>query len=529
MTIIDYLQKNAQLYKNDVALVEIDSCKNNKDDIGEIQKSVKYTMVRRSLTWNNFYRMSCSITSFLILKGYKKGDKAAILLKNCIEWLPIYFGILNAGMIAVPLSCLYSINELTYCIETTDVSVVFYGEEFVEIINTVYRENQNFVLCAVEKDNCSYIEQDVLGKCANGLSFPELEEADNAAIYFSSGTTGMPKAVLLSHGNLLASATTEYKHHQQTKEDVFLCIPPFYHTGVKMHWFGSLLSGGKAVILRKVNPLWILQTIQNEGVTNAWLLVPWVQDILCELDSGSICIDQFKLSSWHLMHMGAQPISPAILMHWMQYFYWQKIDICYGLTEATGPGVIRLGEENLNRWGSVGKPGYGWKVKIVDENNKITAVGVIGEIAVCGPGIMIGYYKNQEETNKVLKDGWLFTGDMGYKDEDGFIFIVGRKKDIIIVGGECVSAVKIENYLNGFYKVKDSAVIGILHNRYGEAVKAIVELKDGVMSSEKEILDFCKALPKYERPVSVVFDHIIRNETGKIDKKILKMKYGGAI
>ena len=237
----------------------------------------------------------------------------------------------------------------------------------------------------------------------------------------------------------------EQHHHSQTREDVFLCIPPLYHTGAKMHWFGSLLSGSKAVLLRGVKPEWILRAVTEEKCTIVWLLVPWAQDLLDAVDAGQIDLADYYLDQWRLMHIGAQPVPPSLIRRWMEKFPHHQYDTNYGLSESIGPGCVHLGVENTRKVGAIGKPGYLWETKILDESGTEVPQGQVGELAVRGPGVMLCYYKNPEATAEVLKGDWLWTGDMARMDEEGFIYLVDRKKDVVISGGENLYPVQIED------------------------------------------------------------------------------------
>ena len=321
------------------------------------------------------------------------------------------------------------------------------------------------------------------------------------------------------------AAIVEQKHHGQTKDDVFLCIPPLYHTGAKMHWFGSLITGGKAVLLKGVNAKTILQTVSDEQCTIVWLLVPWAQDLLLALESGEVKLSDYKLDQWRLMHIGAQPVPQSLIKRWKEYFPHHQYDTNYGLSESIGPGAVHLGVENIDKVGAIGVPGYGWQVRIVDEDGKDVKQGDVGELLLKGPGVMTCYYKNPEATAETLKDGWLYTGDMAEQDADGFIYLVDRKKDVIISGGENIYPVQIENFLSKYPKVKDVAVIGLADPRLGEITAAIIETKDGVECTEDEINEFCKELPRYKRPRRIIFEDVPRNATGKIEKPLLRKKH----
>jgi len=315
-------------------------------------------------------------------------------------------------------------------------------------------------------------------------------------------------------------------HHGQSRDDIFLCIPPLYHTGAKMHWFGSFLAGSKAVLLKGTEPKHILATVSSEKCTIVWLLVPWAQDILLALDSGTEKIEDYDLGQWHLMHIGAQPVPQSLVRRWKEYFPNHDYDTNYGLSESIGPGCVHLGIENIHKVGAIGLPGYGWEAKIVEEDGAIVEKGSVGELCVKGPGVMECYFNDPKATAEVLKDGWLWTGDMAMQDEDGFIFLVDRKKDVIITGGENIYPVQIENFLSAHPDVKDVAVIGLPNARLGEISAAIIEVKTGHECTEESINDFCHSLPRYKRPQRIIFADVPRNATGKIEKPKLRHTYG---
>ena len=534
MIITDFLERNARLYGGECALVEINPSEERDKattwwDFNLIE-SASDAPYRRELSWKDFDRRANRFANLLLSRGLKKGTKVAILLMNCLEWLPIYFGILKAGCIAVPMNFRYSSDEIKYCLELADVEVLIFGPEFVSRMDAIAKDiPQVRMMFFVGKDGPSYTEDGIrlMGFCSSSHPPIALEEEDHAAIYFSSGTTGFPKAILHNHRALVHACLVEQNHHGQGRDDVFLCIPPLYHTGAKMHWFGSLLSGSKAVLLRGVKPEWILRAVTEEKCTIVWLLVPWAQDLLDAIDAGRVDLSQYRLDQWRLMHIGAQPVPPSLIARWKAIFPNHDYDTNYGLSESIGPGSVHLGMENIHKVGAIGIPGYGWEARIVDEQGKDVEKGEVGELILKGNGVMLCYYKNPEATAETLKDGWLFTGDMAREDEDGFIFLVDRKKDVVISGGENLYPVQIEDFLRSFDKIKDVAVIGLPDARLGEIAVAIIEIKEGMDCTEKEINDFCLALPRYKRPRKLFFDTVPRNPTGKIEKPALREKYCG--
>ena len=534
MPITQLLERNASVYPNDVALVELNP------EIQEKRRRTwrEYSLVesnpvchyRREISWGVFDEKANRVANLLRERGIKKGDKVGILLMNCLEWLPIYFGILKTGALAVPLNYRYTAEEIKYCVDLAEVNILLFGPEFIGRVEEIADEiGKNRILLFVggvmvptfaesydqQVNNYSSVAPDV-----------ELSDEDDAAIYFSSGTTGFPKAILHAHRSLMHAAQVEYIHHRQTRDDVFLLIPPLYHTGAKMHWMGSLMSASKAVLLRGISPEAIMETISNERCTIVWLLVPWAQDILEKLDSGELKLNNFNIRQFRLMHIGAQPVPQSLIKRWQAYFPGQAYDTNYGLSESIGPGAVHLGIGNLKKVGAIGIPGYGWQARIVKEDG-VTEVeqGEVGELSLKGPGIMRCYYRNEEATKEVMRGEWLLTGDMARQDEDGFYYLVDRKKDVIVMGGENLYPVEIENFMSKCPLIKDVAVIGLPDARLGEIACAIVETPSGVTCTEEEINEFCKELPRYKRPRRIIFAKVPRNATGKIEKPLLRKMY----
>ncbi|HEZ7986888.1 MAG TPA: class I adenylate-forming enzyme family protein [Ruminococcus sp.] len=534
MPITELLERNAKLYGSDVALVEVNP------EISEVRRVTwkDYELIepdplchyRREITWKVFDEKANRFANLLLERGVQKGDKVGILLMNCLEWLPIYFGILKAGALAVPLNFRYTSDEIKYCLDLAEVDVLMFGPEFIGRIEEIADEIiKNRLLFYVGEGCPSFAEHydSLVANCASSAPEIKLLDSDDAAIYFSSGTTGFPKAILHNHESLVHSAKVEQNHHGQTKDDIFLCIPPLYHTGAKMHWFGSLYSGGKAVLLKGIKPKAILDAVSDEGCTIVWLLVPWAQDILDAIDRGEIDLSQYQLSQWRLMHIGAQPVPPSLISRWQKIFPNHQYDTNYGLSESIGPGCVHLGVENIHKVGAIGKAGFGWEVKIINEDGRTVERGNVGELCVKGPGVMTCYYHDEKATADTLKDGWLFTGDMAQEDEDGFIYLVDRKKDVIISGGENLYPVQIEDFLRAHPAVKDVAVIGLPDKRLGEIAAAIISVKDECECTEEDINIFCQKLPRYKRPHKIIFADVPRNPTGKIEKPRLREIYCG--
>ncbi|MBE8954147.1 MAG: acyl--CoA ligase [Quinella sp. 2Q5] len=535
MPVMEYLERNARLYGDEVALVELnpavaDGRRMSWKEFSLIESNT-FAPYRREITWRVFDEKANRCANLLIERGVRRGDKVAIIMYNCLEWLPIYFGVLKAGAIAVPFNFRYDAAEILYCAELAEVDVIIFGPEFIGRIETNAERLSKGRLLIYVGDNCPSFAESyhiMVDDCSSVKpDVGEITDDDFGAIYFSSGTTGFPKAILHKHRSLTQAAQMEQRHHRTGREDNFLCIPPLYHTGAKFHWMGSLVAGSKAVLLKGTKPEIILDAVSSEQCTIVWLLVPWAQDIVDALDRGDLKLEDYKLDQWRLMHIGAQPVPPSLIRRWKKYFPNHDYDTNYGLSESTGPGCVHLGMENIGKVGAIGVPGYRWECKIVDEDGQRVVRGSVGELCVRGPGVMTCYYNDPKATAEVLtKDGWLLTGDMAMQDADGFYFLVDRKKDVIVSGGENIYPVQIEDFLHKFAKVKDVAVIGLPDRRLGEISAAIIELQPDVTCTEDEVNNFCLDLPRYKRPKKIIFADVPRNATGKIEKPALRRRYG---
>lgn len=514
MNISEMLARNARMCPEEVALIETAPSKG----------------FRKEITWRAFDERANRLANALMERGIGRDDKVIHLMKNSINWLVAYFGIIRTGAWATPLNFRFTAEEIKYCTEIAEAKAMILGEGFVERMEEVRPQLSTVRHYIFEGENISsHMEsfEDVVHASKADPVPVDLTPGDECGLYFTSGTTGSPKPILLTHRNMESAAMTERAHHLQTHKDNFILIPPLYHAGAKMHWFGSLIVGGKAVLLNEIGPQCILETVHNERGTIVWLLVPWAHDILAALDRHELRLADYDLSSWRLMHIGAQPVPPSLVKRWRKYFPYMQYDNNYGLTEAAGPGCVHLGIENEAKVEAIGKPGAKWKARIVDDGGMDVAPGQVGELIVKGNGVMKEYYKNPEKTVETIRDGWLYTGDMARVDDEGFIYLVDRKKDIIISGGESIYPVEIENVIQSHSAVQDVAVIGMPDDRLGEIVAAVIERVAGGELTEKEITSFCEEnLPRYKRPRCIIFDKVPRNPTGKIQKAKLRKIYG---
>ncbi len=501
MTIIDILEANAKKFPNKIAIAEVK------------EKEVL------EMTWSEVSINSNKFAIQLINDGFKENDKICILLDNCLQWIPIFFSIIKIGAIVVPINHYLTIEDIEICLDKSKCTALITTEKNkTKIKNHIKNKLLFYTLEDYENvTNCNFELEHFINK-----KFPTIDSTKNISIHFSSGTTGTPKAILHKHSSFVSSGVVELVHHNLSTSDSLLCVSPLFHMGIKMHWLGILMSGGKLVILNQKSPKQIISTIHNQKISVCWFPLPVGYSILEECISGEIQISNFNLSKWKLTHMGSQQIPSTFVKKWLSIFPKQHFDISYGLTEAAGPGCINLGWENISKENSIGKAGILWEAKIFDENHNELCYNETGELALKGPGIMVEYFNDKEATNNKFYKEWLLTGDLAYKDQDGFIYISGRKNDMINYGGINIYPTIVENRIRKHPCINDVAVIGIDNSIYGELVVAAIELKPNSVVTKNDIKKYCLNFPYYEIPRKILFMNLPRNSLGKVDKNVLK-------
>jgi acyl-CoA synthetase (AMP-forming)/AMP-acid ligase II len=511
MNMVDIIVRNARIYPDDTAFVEV--------------KPV--TNVKRAISWGQFNERVNRLANALIDRGVKKGDKVFIYGRNSINWLEAYFAVMVPGAWAVPLNYRFTAENIRYCANIAKPVAFIMDGEFGGMINAIRSDLptvKNYI-CIGSFEDMEDMEN-LIEKTSPMRAGIKIKGEDECALYFTSGTTGAPKPVLHVHKNLVCVALNEVTDNRWEQSESLLMLPPFYHLAIG-HLLGCMLAGARAVLLtEKITPQYIFKTISEERVSIVFLLVPWALDILEALDRGELRKEDYDLKCWRLMFMGAQPIPQKLIQKWREYFPEMQFDNTYGLSESTGPGTIHLGIGNERKIGAIGKPGLLWDARIVNDKGEDVPQGEVGEIIVKGPGVMKEYYKNPELTALTIRDGWLYTGDLAKMDEEGFIYLVDRKKDLVISGGENIYPVEVEEVIQRHPKVRDVAVIGTPDERLVELVTAIIEPKSGEVLTKEEINSFCeKNLPRYKRPRQIIFDQVPRSSTGKIEKPKLREKY----
>ncbi len=509
------LARNARMFPGRTALVEL------KPSIG----------LRKEITWKELDERVNRVANVLLSRGVTSGDKVIHWMMNSIDWLVVYFGIIRIGAWVVPLNFRFTSHDLKYCADISEAKTIIFGEEFRERVFEAQPELKFVRDYIFTGQNQITGMTNLIDLMTHASPIPverELEDEEECGLYFTSGTTGAPKPILITQKNLGSAAIYENVRQSARGGDNFIMLSPLYHTGVMMHWLGFLIVGARAVVLPEISPRNIFEAIHNEKVTVAFLLVPWVLDILGAMERSELKKGDYDFSRWRLVYTGAQPCPVTLVNKWQEIFPEIPIQNSYGLSESTGPGCIYLPAEDQRKAGAIGKSGFNWEARIVNEKGEDVSPGEVGELIVKGDGVMKCYYKNPEKTAETIKNGWLYTGDLARKDDEGFIFLVDRKKDVIIYGGENIYPVEIENVLHGHPQIYDVAVIGIPDSRLGEIAAAVIEPKPGVTLVEAEINEYCEQkLPRYKRPRRIFFDKVPRNATGKIEKPELRKKYAG--
>jgi len=517
MNFADYARINGSKYADKLCLIE----------------RTPNTNARRALTWKAFNTQANRLANYLTKNlGIKKGDYILHLQNNSLEWGITYFGIIKTGAVVVPLNFRFIGSDIRYAAAICRPVTFILEEAFLDRVNPI-REylstvKQYIVVGeACPPDMVPYSEIEDLDDTDEATI--DVQEDDYLALMFTSGTTGQAKPVIHTHGSMTATAIGNGMSTPVEINDKYIIIHPLYHSGSLFLWTPYYAVGATGILILDCrDPKWIIEAIAEEGGTGLLAVVPICVDLIDLIKSGTIDLKNYDLSSWKYIMTGAQPVPQEVLRSLIELLPCQTIHT-YGVTEAGGGVVWILNHDDiLRKPGSIGKPNFGVEGKVVDEKGNWVPPGDVGELIIKTPRLMKGYYENQELTARSIKDGFFYTGDLAKVDEEGYYYIVDRKKDMITCGGENIYPVEIEDVLHEHPAVDDVAVIGYPDKRFVEIVMAVVELKKGTTLSEVEVIEFCKSkLAWYKAPRKVVFDHVPRNPTGKLMKPALREKYTG--
>lgn len=449
--------------------------------------------------------------------GIQKGDKVAIYLPNSVEYCVSYLAVFTLGAVGVPLDFMLKEDELVSCIGHSEAKIVI-GLSHSDISLTRIAEScPNLQTIVSVKPEEGQFYGELLQKFTELTEFPVIADSDPALIMYTSGTTGKPKGILLNYRHLTGSPQAMHHFVDLTQEDIKICAIPLSHIGGFIYLQNCLYFGITVILMDRFNPIKFLSLIQEHKVT-CFHIVPPMYNALLTLKS----IDNYDLSSLRWVVVFGAPSSPEIMERFHKYCPNARLLNGWGMTETCPPNTVTpLDSDNI---ASVGKPAPHCVIKIVDDMGNELPNGESGEIVISGWIIMDEYYKDPEATAAMKKGDMLYTGDIGRFDENGFLYIVGRKKEMIKVAGQIVYAPEVENVLYQNPAIAEAAVIGVADDMRGEVVKAYVVLHNGNAQTEEEIRYFCKEhLANFKVPhyVEIVQD-LPKNRTGKIDKSVLK-------
>ncbi len=475
------------------------------------------------LSYTELDEASNRVANALLKMGVGKGDWVAMLLVNSPEFVVIYFGIVKIGAVAVPLDTKYKVDELTSLFDNSKPKVLVTESPYLEPLIPVlprFKSIRHIIDVSSRYEGQALSYQEVVAMGSEQKVEVELKPEDIAHIAYTSGPTFRPRGVMLSHQCLVTEAAISGDGFQQTDKDIELLFAlPMHHViGLVVVLLTSIIKGSTLVMLPGLSMSSLMETIEKERVT-IFMGVPFVYALMVRMaEEEGVKRD---LSSLRLWASAGAPLPIDIMVRFKQLFGVGIVQF-WGLTEAVAHVTCQLLGES-GKLGSVGEALPGWEVRIVDDNGKELPPDQPGEIIVSGP-IMKGYYNNPQATAERIKKGWLYTGDIGRMDRDGDLFILGRKKEMIIVKGQNIYPSDIEYVLHSHPKIAEAAVVGIPDELRGETVRAVISLKEGKVATEAAIKRFClEHMANYKVPKQIIFvDSLPKTITGKVCKEDLK-------
>ncbi len=488
--------------------------------------------VRRSLTWEQFDDQANKIANYLIKDcGVKKGDIVVHLMMNCMEWYASYIAVLKTGATVTPLNFRFASADIKYAADVTKCKAFIFGDQFNARMEPIMKEMdycKSFICLGQTIPSGVKSYNEIVEKGDGSPACVDTASDDMAELMFTSGTTGAPKPVCHTHETLFYIGIGNALTYNEGYNSIYLSPHPFYHSGTLFLSFPCYIAAGKVLMPMETQPEFYLRTIADEKCTGGWNTVPTWSDVLAAIKDGKVDLSKYDFSALKHIEIGAQPVPYVLLEDSKRIFPNLPIANIYGITEGGGGGTTNCYDEDIMRKpGSIGKATVFMETKVVDSEGKKLPPGAVGELLLKGPRLMKEYAFAPELTAKTIKDGWLYTGDLAYEDEEGYIFFADRSKDLIIRGGENIFPAEIEAALRKHPKVMDVAVLGYPHPRLVEIVMAIIQPKEGQTIVDEEIIEFVKkeGLAKYKWPEKMVYTTIPRNPAGKIEKPKLRDMY----
>ena len=480
----------------------------------------------RSFTYQEINLRTNQICHFLLERGVQKGDRVSVLLYNCPQYFEIFFALSKIGAILVPLNWRLAGPELEFIIKDSGSRMLIFDPEFEEVIASIrpHLNLSNGDYISVGSPCPDWTKDYEKGLLENPVQEPQLQvsvgDEDPHILMYTSGTTGIPKGAILSHRKTFFNALNADIFYNLTSKDIMIVSRPMFHSGgLLVEAAPVLYKGGTLILKKRFRSHEILETIQKYRVTLLEMAATVYQFILQECD-----LDQYDLSSIRCYFTGGERVPKAMLKEY--YRKGMTISQIFGQTEASTITFLSPDDAVL-KIGSVGLPVFHGEVRIVDKSGKDASPGEVGEIIINGPTLMSGYWNRPDLTAETIRDGWLYTGDLARMDEEGYIYIIDREKDMYISGGENVYPAEIEKVLHTHPKIFDAGIVGVPDERWGEVGKAFIVLKAGEAMGNGEVFEFLKGkVAKYKIPKYVeVIEELPKTASGKIQKFILKERH----
>ncbi len=509
MFISDATRKNSRLYPDKIAVMDGD---------------VKITFSEFNLRVNR-------LANAILNLGLSRGDRVAVLSENAYQYMELYFACAKGGVSLVPLNYRSTSKELAYVINDSGAKLFFFGTKFLTVVKDIQEQCSSItsLICINQQLSNSLLYEDLIKTSSSAEPNVNIEEDDTVVLGYTGGTTGRPKGVMTTHKNLISSCFNMVIGMEIKSSNIYLNVAPMFHSGGAMAMLAFFFMGATNIIQSAFNPEAVVKTIGQERATHAVLLTPMILAILRYPQ-----LSDFNIESMECIIYGSAPMPTEPLRRAIQIFQCNFIQV-YGATETFVPLTILSAEdhvsqgstEQIRRMSSAGREVIGVEVKVVDDDDHEVPVGGMGEIIARGNNVMKGYWQLPELTNEALRNGWYHTGDIGRMDDHRYLYIVDRKKDMIISGGENVYPQEIEDVLYQHPGVAEAAVIGVPDEFWGEAIKALIIRKDGSTVTEAEILEHCKQhLASFKKPKSVDFvDNLPRSTIGKVLKYEIRDQY----
>jgi acyl-CoA synthetase (AMP-forming)/AMP-acid ligase II len=474
-------------------------------------------------TFEAFDRRTGQLAGAMVKAGLKKGDRVAILFFNSGYFVEVYFAAIKVGLVATPLNFRSAGPEIIYALNNSQASILFFGLEFETTLLDIRKQLETVRLFVSTHDSAfpSAINYDIF--LSGGKSAPphsDVCEDDKCQLMYTSGTTGRPKGAILTHRNVLWNLFNTVLVREDKAGERALIVGPLYHTAaLNNHFTIQIALGGTSIIVRKFEPESLLRTIEKEKATII-SGAPALYNLLLQYPNAH----KYDTSSITKCTAGSDKLPMTVKKRLLEFFPNIKgIYDVYGCTEASPCITILNAEDSLRKDLSVGKALPFLEARIVDEEDGVLPPGEVGELVCRGPNVMLGYHGDADGTREALRNGWLHTGDLAKMDAEGFFYIVDRKIEMIVSGGENIYPREVEEILIRHPAINDVAVVGVADTDWGESVKAFVALKEGQIIAEQEIIDFCmQYLAGYKKPKTVTFvPSIPRTPSGKALKRLL--------